>query len=73
MRKIEVPSEPVGGTHWLITFDDRSRVVVDVAGSVASQEKSLERIEYAAQVYSDAHPSGVISSVVVDLRGEKLN
>ena len=73
MRNIDGLPEPVGGTHWLVTFEDRSRVVVDVADAAASQEKSIERIEYAAQVYSDAHPSGAISSVVVNLRGEKLN
>lgn len=58
---------------WLVEFDDGSRVAVDVTRAVFSHEKTEERIKSAALKYSEANPDGVLSSIVVDLLGQKIN
>lgn len=73
MRQVVMPPESVGATRHLVEFNDQSRIVVDVTGSVAWQEKDMERIVIAAVKYSEAHPTGVLASVVVNLLGEKIN
>jgi hypothetical protein len=62
-----------GDTRWVVYFSDGSAIGVDVAGAVTSEEKTFERIKWAARLYSDSHPDGVISSVMINLRGERIN
>lgn len=59
--------------QWVVKFDDGSTVVVDISGAVHPHEKTKERIKSAAMKYSEAHPEGRLSSVVVDLSGRKIN
>lgn len=73
MREVAGQPKLVGGTLHLVEFSDQSRIAVNVVGAVNSEEKSMERIMAAAIKYSEAHPSGVLSSVVVNLFGEKIN
>jgi hypothetical protein len=74
MRVVEQGNPTYGGdTRWVVYFSDGSAIGVDVAGAVTSEEKTFERIKRAARLYSDSHPDGVISSVMVDMRGERIN
>lgn len=65
------PKYPFG--LWLAQFDDGSKVAVDVSSAVYSHEKTEGRIKAAALRYSESHPHGVLSSVVINLSGEKIN
>ena len=72
MRQIE--SVELDFRHqWLVQFDDGSRISVDVSTAVFSPEKSDERVRSAAMNFSESHPEGQISSVVVNLEGLKIN
>lgn len=72
MRLVKsVELDPRG--QWVVKFDDESTVAVDVRGADHPHEKTEERIKSAAIKYSEAHPDGVLSSVVVDLSGQKVN
>lgn len=59
--------------RWVVKFDDDSTVVVDTLDAVYPHEKTKERIKSAATKYSEAHPEGKLSSVVVDLSGQRIN
>lgn len=59
--------------QWVVKFDDCSTVAVDVQGAVSPHEKTEEHIKSAAVAYSESHPDGVLSSVLVDLSGRKIN
>jgi hypothetical protein len=61
------------GGLWTVEFDDHSIIAVDVSHAVHSQEKTMERIESAAVKYSESHPTGVLTSTVVNLSGQKIN
>src|SRR5271156_951256 len=65
------PSYPAG--LWAVEFDDHSRIGVEVSRAGSSAEKTLNRIKSAAVRYSESHPHGMLSSVVVNLQGEKTN
>jgi hypothetical protein len=61
------------GQLWVVEFDDQSRIAVCVSGTANSDEKTAERIKSAAIIFSESHPEGVLSSVMVNLSGEKIN
>jgi hypothetical protein len=57
---------------WLVEFDDDSRIAVDVSAAAQPEQKTIECIKSAAMTYSESHPRGVISSVVVNLAGDRV-
>ena len=57
---------------WKVFFDDGSVVGVDVTGLFKSSQKTMERIESAAIKYSERHPKGVLSGIVVKLLPETV-
>jgi hypothetical protein len=73
MRQIVAAPQSVGATRHLVEFSDQSRIVVDVMGSLTSEEKGTERVVAAAVKYSEAHPNGVLASIVVNLLSEDIN
>jgi hypothetical protein len=75
MRKIVdafLPPHANPRSLWLVEFDDDSRIAVDVSAAVKSEQKAIECIKSAAMIYSESHPRGVLSSVVVNLSGDRV-
>jgi hypothetical protein len=66
-------TQHAAGTQTVVRFSDQSAIAVDVSGPFLPAQKTAERITAAANIYSDAHPNGVLSGVVVNLFGEKIN
>lgn len=61
------------GGLWAVEFDDHSIIAVDISDALDSGQRTVQHIEAAAAKYSEAHPEGVLSGVVVNSLGEKIN
>jgi hypothetical protein len=65
------PNYPNG--IWVVSFDDRSRIVVDISSARHSSESTPSLIKSAAFAYSASHPQGVLATVIINLSGQRLN
>jgi hypothetical protein len=57
----------------VVTFDDHSRILVDISSARRLKERSPSIIKSAAFSYSTSHPHGILETIVIDLLGQRLN